>query len=95
MHVTTLRVRLLHRQSQSLKNKRQLVRSIVDRLRSSFHVACAEVGHLDDIKVIELGLAAVGAESEPLHGLMLKIQDALRGHPIAEYLSGEIGGVNS
>jgi uncharacterized protein len=93
MHVTTLHVRLLHRQSRSLKDKRQVCRSIVEKLRTNFLVAVTEVGHHDDVKVIELGIAAVGAESEPLHGLMQKIQEALRGHPIAEYLHGEIEGL--
>jgi uncharacterized protein len=93
MHVTTLKVKLYHRESRSLKDKRQVVRSIVDKIRSNFHIACAEVGHQDDVKVIELGLAAVGPESEPLVGLMQKIQEALRGHPIVEYLQGEIDGL--
>ena len=91
MHIASLHCRLRVRESRTLKDKRQVVRSLVDKLRSSFHVAAAEVGHLEDIKVIELGIAAVGAESEPLNGLMQKIQDALRAHPVAEYLGGEIG----
>jgi uncharacterized protein len=90
MFVKSLHVRLFHRESRTLKDKRQVVKSIVDKLRLNFHVACAEVGHLDDVKVIELGVAAVGGESESLHGLMQKIQEALRGHPVVEYLSGEI-----
>ncbi|MFO0937993.1 MAG: DUF503 domain-containing protein [Gemmataceae bacterium] len=90
MHVVSLHCRLLVRGSRTLKDKRQVVRSIVDKLRSSFHVAASEVGHLEDVKIIELGVAAVGAESEPLHGMMQKIQDALRAHPVAEYLGGAI-----
>jgi uncharacterized protein YlxP (DUF503 family) len=91
MHTATLHCRLLVRESRTLKDKRQVVRSMVEKLRSSFHVAAAEVGHLDDVKVIELGVAAVGAEAESLNGLMQKIQDALRAHPVAEYLGGTIG----
>ena len=90
MQVVSLHCRLLVRGSRTLKDKRQVVRSIVDKLRSSFHVAASEVGHLEDLKVIELGIAAVGPESEPLNGLMQKIQDALRAHPVAEYLGGTI-----
>jgi uncharacterized protein len=90
MYVTTLHARLRYRESRTLKDKRQVVRSICDKLRSSFHVACTEVGHLDDVKVLELGIAAVGVDSQSLHGLMQKIQDALRSHPVAEYLHSEI-----
>lgn len=90
MIVGTLHARLLVRESRTLKDKRQVVRSIVDRLRSNFHVAASEVGHLDDVKVIELGIAAVGAEVAPIRGVLQTIQEALRGHPIAEHLGSEI-----
>jgi hypothetical protein len=45
---------------------------------------------LDDVKVIEIGVAAVGAEAAPVKGALQSIQEALRGHPIAEYLGGQI-----
>jgi uncharacterized protein len=90
MVVGTLHARLLVRESRTLKDKRQVVRSVLDRLRSGFNVAAAEVGHLDDVKVVELGVAAVGAEAGPVKGVLQTIQEALRKHPIAEYLSGEI-----
>ena len=35
MHVGSLRARLLLRQSQSLKDKRQVVRSVLERLRNA------------------------------------------------------------
>src|SRR2546428_147182 len=43
MIVGSLRVRLLLRESRSLKDKRQVVRSIKDRLRNGFNVSVAEV----------------------------------------------------
>src|ERR687898_250731 len=48
MIVGSLRVRLLVRESRSLKDKRQVVRSIKDRLRNTFHVSVAEVDAQDD-----------------------------------------------
>jgi len=89
MTVGTLHVRLLVRESRTLKDKRQVVLSILDRLRNQFNVSAAEVGHLDDVKVIELGIAAVGPETAVVTGVLRTIAEALRGHPIAEYLSGE------
>jgi uncharacterized protein YlxP (DUF503 family) len=90
MVVGTLHARLLVRESRTLKDKRQVVRSVLDRLRGQFNVAAAEVGHQDDVKVVELGVAAVGAEAGPVKGVLQTIQEALRKHPIAEYLGGEI-----
>ena len=90
MIVGTLHARLLVRESRSLKDKRQVVRSLLDKLRNSFNVAATEVGHLDDVKVIEIGIAAVGAEVGPVKGALQSIQEALRAHPVAEYLSGTV-----
>jgi uncharacterized protein len=89
MHVGSLRVRLLLRQSQSLKDKRQVVRSVIERLRNGFHVSVAEVDARDDHKVIVLGVAAVGEEVESVQRTLEQIQNALRSHPVAEFVSAE------
>ena len=76
--------------SQSLKDKRQVVRSVLDRMRGAFNVSAAEVGTHDDVKLITLGFAAVGFETAAVRGTLQRIQEALRAHPVAEYLGGEI-----
>jgi len=90
MIVGTLEVRLLVREARSLKDKRQVVRSILDRLRSQYNVAATEVDKLDDHRQVVIGIAAVGAETAPVRGVLQTIQEALRKHPIAEYLGGEL-----
>jgi hypothetical protein len=90
MTVGTLEVRLLVRESRSLKDKRQVARSILDRLRSQFGVAATETDHLDDHRQLTLGFAAIGPEAGPVRATLQAIQDALRRHPIAEYLGGEL-----
>ena len=89
MHVGSLRVRLLLRQSQSLKDKRQVVRSILERLRNGFHVAAAEVDARDDHKVIVLGVAAVADEARAVQTTLESVKNALRGHPVAEFVTAE------
>jgi uncharacterized protein YlxP (DUF503 family) len=90
MIIGALQVRLLVRESRSLKDKRQIVRSILDRLRGQFNIAASEVDHRDDHRQITLGIAAVGDDPAAIRGLLQTIQEALRKHPIAEYLGGEI-----
>jgi len=85
-----LTARLLVRESRSLKDKRQVARSILDRLKNQFSVAAAEIATQDDHKIITLGIAAVGAEMEMVRNVLQTIQEALRAHPIAEYLGGEL-----
>ena len=89
MQVGSLRVRLLLRQSQSLKDKRQVVRSILERLRNGFNVAAAEVDARDDHKVVVLGISTVADEVEAVKTTLENVANALRGHPVAEFVAAE------
>jgi uncharacterized protein YlxP (DUF503 family) len=89
MHVAHVRVRLLLRESRSLKDKRQVVRSILDRLRNGFNVSAAEVDALDHRQLAVLGFAAVGPEERMVQGTLDAIVAALRSHPVAEFLGEE------
>ena len=89
MHVGALQVRLHVRESRSLKDKRQVVKSILDRLRNGFNVAAAEVGARDDHQLVVLGVAAIGDEAAGVKRVLDQIADALRKHPIAEFCGCE------
>ncbi|HEY8503210.1 MAG TPA: DUF503 domain-containing protein [Gemmataceae bacterium] len=90
MVVGTLRVRMLVREARSLKDKRQVVRGIIDRLRHRYNISIGEVGARDDPRRVELGAAAVGAEATPVRTALEQVREDLRRHPTAEYLGGEL-----
>ena len=90
MILGSLRVRLLIRESRSLKDKRQVVRSIKDRLRNQFNVSVAEVEAQDHRQLVVLGLAMVSPEAAQVRGTFEAIVRALRSHPVAEFLDHEI-----
>ena len=90
MIVGTLRVRLLIREARTLKDKRQVVKSIKDRLKNGFNVSVAEVDALDNRQLAVLGLAMVSNETHPVKVALGQIVEALRGHPIAELLDYEM-----
>ena len=50
-------------ESQTLKDKRQVVRSLLARLRNQFEVSAAEVARQDSWQVAVLGLAYVSGEA--------------------------------
>jgi uncharacterized protein YlxP (DUF503 family) len=95
MHVGTLEIRLLIRESRSLKDKRQVVKSIMDRLRNGFNVSVAEVDARDHLKLAVLGVAMVGEEAGQVKGTLEQIANALRRHPVAEFVSCELSVVNN
>ncbi len=90
MVVGSLEVRLLLRESRTLKDKRQVVRSILDRSRGQWNVAAGEVATHDDVKVATLGFAAVGPDPAPVRAALQQVADALRRHPVAEYVGGDL-----
>ena len=90
MIIGSLRVRLLVRQSRSLKDKRQVVLSIKDRLRNAFNVSVAEIEAQDHRQLIVLGVAMVGNEAKHVRTTFEQIVVALRGHPVAEWLDHEM-----
>src|SRR5438105_15183981 len=90
MIVGSLRVRLLVRESRSLKDKRQVVRSIKDRLQNRFNISIAEVEALDHRQLAVLGMAVVSNEARHVRTVLDEIVQALRSHPVAEFLDHEV-----
>ena len=64
----TLDVHIPH--AQSLKDKRMVVRSVKDRLRSKFNVAVAEVDHHDLWQRSQLSIVTVGSDEAYLNQML-------------------------
>ncbi|MCA9939151.1 MAG: DUF503 domain-containing protein [Anaerolineales bacterium] len=56
----------------SLKDKRQVVKSLLTRLPRQFNVAVAEVDHQDIWRTSAICLATVGTDAAYLHSLLEK-----------------------
>jgi len=73
MHVCILRVLLEIPSSQSQKNKRQVMRKLMDRVHARFHVSMAEVGEADSWHRSLLGIATVGLGAAQVHAQAQKV----------------------
>jgi uncharacterized protein YlxP (DUF503 family) len=80
----------LIRQAWSLKDKRQVVKSIKDRLRHAFNVSVAEVDALDQRQLAVLGVAVVSNETSHARATLEQIVAQVRRHPVAELVDHEI-----
>lgn len=69
----------------SLKAKRQVLRSIKDRLRGRFNVAVAELDHQDLWQRATLGVVSVASAHVPLERMLASVRDEVERH-----LPGEI-----
>jgi hypothetical protein len=90
MVVGACELRLVVRGARSLKEKRQAVRSIKDRLAELFPVAVAEVDDLDKWQSIVLGVAAVGNDGRHVQSLLQSVVDKVAANPHAELVRSEI-----
>ena len=63
MFVSAVRVTLRLDASQSLKDKHQVVRSLLQRLRNEFSVSAAEVATQEKRQLATLGLAYVSGDA--------------------------------
>ena len=63
MHVGVCRLTLRLAAGHSLKEKRQVIRSLVERLRGRYNVAAAEVEEQDSWQTAVLGLAVVSNQA--------------------------------
>jgi len=89
MIVGVCRLTLLAPESQSLKDKRMVLRSIKDRTRLKFNVAIAEVGSQDDWQEAVLGFAVVANDKRFVQEMVSKIVNFIDGLAISKIIDEE------
>ncbi len=90
MHIASLRVLLEITDGLTLKDKRQVVRSLLDRIRGRFNVSAAEVGSNDSVRYAELGAVAVANDQPFLDRTMAKVLDLIESEPRVALLEQEL-----
>ncbi len=76
--------------SGSLKGKRQVIKSIKDRIRQNYNVSVAEIDGLDLWQKAVLGIACVGNEKRYINGVLDKIVGFLQDNHSIELLNYHI-----
>ncbi|MFP5277361.1 MAG: DUF503 domain-containing protein [Acidobacteriota bacterium] len=72
----TLELRIEH--AQSLKDRRQVVRSLKDQLKQGFNISVAEMDEAVTWQSATLGVVAISRSREYLHGLVEEVERATR-----------------
>ena len=84
MHVLALEVELHLNQSRSLKDKRQVLTSILDGARRRYRVAASEIDGQDTWQRAVLGFAAVGSSPGHVEDVIDEVERFVWSHPEAE-----------
>jgi uncharacterized protein len=74
MAIAFLTLELRIEAAHSLKDKRQVVRSLKDRLRASFNVSVAELDAADLWQRATVGVVSISGSRDYLRGLMEKVE---------------------
>src|SRR5581483_10571256 len=80
MPVAALTVELSIPLSRSLKDRRQVVRSMKDRLRQGFNISISELDEAITWQSATLGVAAISSSRDYLRGLMAEVEQAAVRH---------------
>ncbi|MGC8667479.1 MAG: DUF503 domain-containing protein [Chthonomonadales bacterium] len=81
MHIGALTVTLRVCEAASLKDKRHVLKSIVDGARRRFNVAIAEVDHLDAHELATLGIACVSNSNRHANSILDHVLSHLEANP--------------
>lgn len=90
MVVGSLKIEFRLTDNRSLKGKRKVVRSMVDKVKSRFNVSIAEVGSNDKWQKIELGVSAVGNDRRHIDSSLNHILSFLESLYLAEIVHTEM-----
>lgn len=90
MTVGIARVRFILHGNQSLKDKRKVVKSLVEKSRHRFNVSVAEVADQDIHQRATLGVAVIGSDSRVLNSVLDHIIDFMDSLNLAEMIDREI-----
>ena len=75
---------------RSLKGKRKVVKSMINRLRNNFNLSVAEVGSNDIYQRAEIGFSLVGNDSSLINSKIDKIFNMAEGLGLAEIIDTEM-----
>ena len=84
MHIGTLTITLYLHATESRKDKRQIVKSLIETTRQKFNVSIAEVDDLDKWRKATIGIACVANDKRYLNQVLDKVLDTIEGNPSVE-----------
>lgn len=89
MMVGVLRLQLLLPGTTSLKEKRAVLRRLLDRIRGRFHISAAEVSKHESHQSAVVGFSTVGADGEKVARILERVAKYVEGTGLAEVAAVE------
>jgi uncharacterized protein YlxP (DUF503 family) len=84
MHIGTLTIVLHLHGTASLKDKRQILKSLIETTRQKFNISIAEVDDLNLWRRATIGIACVANDAQYVNRVLDKVVDTLESNPLIE-----------
>ena len=83
-------ITLIIPENDSLKGKRRVIKSLMERVRHKFEAAVAEVGDNDLWQKARIGVALVGNDSHLLEARLQQIMKFMENQHLAEIIDSQV-----
>jgi uncharacterized protein YlxP (DUF503 family) len=90
MIIAAAQITLMIPENDSLKGKRRVVKSLVEKVRHKFAAAIAEVGDNDLWQKARIGVALVGNDSQLLSSRLQQIMQFMENQHLAEIIDSQV-----
>jgi uncharacterized protein len=88
--VAAAQITLLIPENDSLKGKRRVLRSLIEKVRHKFDAAIAEVGDNDLWQKAQIGVALVGNDAQLLESRLQQIMQFMENQHLAEIIDFQV-----
>jgi hypothetical protein len=90
MIIAAARLTLMIPENASLKGKRRVVKSLIEKVRHKFDAAVAEVGDNDLWQKAKIGVALVGNDRQLLEARLQQIMKFMENQHLAEIIDSQV-----
>jgi len=90
MVLGTLSIKVVMRNSHSLKDKRRIIKSLKDRIRNKFNVSVSETSSQDNHKCSEICVVMVGTDRQYVNSTLSSLVNFFRFFPQIELIDYEL-----
>jgi uncharacterized protein YlxP (DUF503 family) len=90
MIIAAARITLMIPENASLKGKRRVVKSLIEKVRHKFDAAIAEVGDNDLWQKAKIGVALVGNDRQLLEARLQQIMKFMENQHLAEIVDSQV-----
>jgi uncharacterized protein YlxP (DUF503 family) len=90
MIIVAAMITLVIPENDSLKGKRRVVKSLIEKVRHKFDAAVAEVGDNDLWQKARIGVALVGNDSHLLEARLQQIMKFVENQHLAEIIDSQV-----